>query len=175
MHVLRELVFVAEEQGVLWAAGLKEVLLEMKQATQEAREQGKLWLDPLEVVDWERRFLELLDEGDRLHPYALAPPGTGGRCKQSTVRNLLDRLRKHLQAVLADLGVDFDNNLVERDLRMVKVQQKVSAGFRSVARAQAFARIRGYLSTPRKQGIPLLPALQAILCGHPVLPSLERT
>ncbi len=176
VHVLRDLVFVAEEQGALWAADLKELLLEMKQATEEAREQGKLWLDPLEVADWEARFLELLDEGDRLHPYAVAPPGRRGRCKQSAARNLLDRLRKHQQAVLAfleDLRVDFDNNLAERDLRMVKVQQKVSGCFRSEAGAQAFARIRGYVSTLRKQGLPLLSALQAALCGHPILPSLE--
>ncbi len=175
VHVLRELVFLAEEQGAAWAADLKELLLDMKQATDQAREQGKPWLDPLEVVDWEARFLELLDEGDRLHPYAIAPPGRRGRCKQSAARNLLDRVRKHQQAVLAfleDLRVDFDNNLAERDLRMVKVQQKVSGCFRSEAFAQAFSRIRGYLSTLRKQGMPLLSALQATLCGHPVLPSL---
>ncbi len=175
VHLLRELVFLAEEQGAGWAADLKELLLDMKQATDEAREQGKPWLDPLEVIDWEARFLDLLDEGDRLHPHALAPPGRRGRCKQSAARNLLDRLRKHQQAVLAfleDLRVDFDNNLAERDLRMVKVQQKVSGCFRSEAGAQAFSRIRGYLSTLRKQGMPLLSALQATLCGHPVLPSL---
>jgi transposase len=175
VHLLRDLVFLAEEQGAEWAADLKELLLDMKKATDQVRHQGKLGLDPLEVVDWEARFLELLDEGDRHHPHALAPPGARGRCKQSAARNLLDRLRKHQQAVLAfleDLRVDFDNNLAERDLRMVKVQQKVSSCFRSIAGAQAFSRIRGYLSTLRKQGMPLLSALQATLCGHPVLPSL---
>jgi transposase len=175
VHLLRDLVFLAEEQGVVWAAELKELLLEMKQATEEAREQGKPWLDPLEVVDWEARFLELLDEGDRLHPHAVAPPGGRGRCKQSAARNLLDRVRKHQNAFLCfleDLRVDFDNNLAERDLRMIKVQQKVSGCFRSMAGAQAFSRIRGYLSTLRKQGLPLLSALQATLAGHPVLPSL---
>jgi len=157
----RDLVFLAEEQGAMWAADLKELLLDMKQATVEAREQGKLWLDPLEVLAWEARFLDLLAEGDRLHPRAVAPPGRRGRCKQSPARNLLDRLRKPQQAVLAfleDLRVDFDNNLAERDLRMVKVQQKVSGCFRSEAFAQAFSRIRGYVSTLRKQGMPLLSA-----------------
>jgi transposase len=175
VHLLRELVFLAEEQAAVGAADLKELLLDMKQATDEAREQGKHGLDPLEVIDWEARFLELLTEADRLYPHALAPPGTSGRCKQSPARNLLDRLRKHQQAVLLfleDLRVDFDNNLAERDLRMVKVQQKVSGCFRSGAGSQAFARIRGYLSTLRKQGMPLLSALQATLGGHPVLPSL---
>ena len=174
VHLLRDLTFLAEEQGVWWAAKLKALLLDMKEATEQAREQGKLWLDPLEVVDWETRFLELLAEGDQAHPRATAPPGKRGRCKPSPARNLLDRLRKHQQAVLAfleDLRVPFDNNQAERDLRMVKVQQKVSGCFRAFAGAQAFARIRGYLSTLRKQGVPLLSALQATLLGHPILPS----
>jgi transposase/uncharacterized coiled-coil protein SlyX len=176
VHVLRELVFQAEEQGASWAADLKDLLLSMKQATQEAREQGKRWLDPLEVLDWETAFLRLLDEADQVTPRATAPPGTRGRIKQSAARNLLDRLRKQQKAVfcfLEDLRVDFDNNLAERDLRMMKVQQKVSGCFRSLAGAQAFSRIRGYLSTLRKQGLPLFSALQATLCGHPLLPSFE--
>ena len=176
VHVLRELVFQAEEQGAVWAADLIDLLLAMKQATQEAREQGKRWLDPLEVLDWERAFLRVLEEGDHVTPRATAPPGTKGPIKQSAARNLLARLRKHQPAVfcfLEDLRVEFDNNLAERDLRMVKVQQKVSGCFRSLAGAQAFSRIRGYLSTLRKQGLPLLAALQATLCGHPLLPSFE--
>jgi transposase len=176
VHVLRELVFQAEEQGAVWASELIELLLLMKQATQDARAQGKRWLDPLEVLDWERAFLQVLEEADRLTPRATAPPGTKGRVKQSAARNLLDRLLKHQPAIfcfLEDLRVDFDNNLAERDLRMLKVQQKVSGCFRSLAGAYAFSRIRGYLSTLRKQGLPLLPALQATLCGHPLLPSFE--
>jgi transposase len=177
VHVLRDLVFLAE-QGLLWADDLKSLLLDMKEATQQAGALGKWRLDPQEVVDWEAQFLRLLDEGDQAHPRATAPPGKAGRCKQSEARNLLDRLRKQQKAVLTfleDLRVDFDNNLAERDLRMVKVQQKVSGCFRSLAGAQAFARIRGYLSTLRKQGLPLVSSLQATLCGHPVLPSLKRT
>jgi transposase len=174
VHLLRDLIFVAEEHHCLWALSLKELFLDMKEATEQAREQGKHWLDPLEVVDWEAQFLALLDEGDQAHPRAPAPPGTRGRCKQSAPRNLLDRLRSYQQAFLCfleDLRVDFDNNLAERDLRMVKVQQKVSGCFRSQAFAQAFARIRGYLSTLRKQRLPLLSALEQALVGHPLFPA----
>jgi transposase len=176
VHVLRELLFQAEEQGAVWADELKDLLLSMKQATQQARDQGKHWLDPREVLDWESAFLRVLDEADHLTPRATAPPGTKGRIKQSAARNLLDRLRTHQKAVfcfLEDLRVEFDNNLAERDLRMLKVHQKVSGCFRSLAGAQAFSRIRGYVSTLRKQGLPLLSALQATLCGHPLLPSFE--
>jgi transposase len=176
VHVLRELVFQAEEQGAVWASELIELLLLMKQATQDARQQDKHWLDPLEVLDWERAFVQVLGEADHLTPRATAPPGTKGRVKQSAARTLLDRLLKHQPAVfcfLEDLRVDFDNNLAERDLRMLKVQQKVSGCFRSPAGAHAFSRIRGYLSSLRKQGLPLLSALQATLAGHPLLPALE--
>jgi transposase len=178
VHLLRELTYLAEELGLWWAAKLKALLLDMKEATEQAREQGKHWLHPLEVVDWQHQFLDLLAEGDHAHPRAPAPPGQRGRVKQHPARNLLDRLRKHQHAVwafLQDLRVEFDNNQAERDLRMVKVQQKVSGCFRSVAGAEAFARIRGYLSTLRKQEMPLLVALEATLLGHPILPSFETT
>lgn len=177
VHLLRELTFLAEEQG-WWAAKLKALLLDMKDASEQARSQGRRWLDPLEVADWQFRFLQLLDEGDQAHPRAHAPPGQRGRVKQSAGRNLLDRLRKHQQAVwafLEDVRVPFDNNLTERDLRMVKVQQNISGCFRSPSGAAAFSRIRGYLSTLRKQSLPLLSALQATFDGHPVLPPLTLT
>jgi transposase len=80
------------------------------------------------------------------------------------------------QAVLAFLGdrrVPFDNNQAERDLRLVKVQQKVSGSFRSAPGAVAFCRIRGSLSCLRKPCLHLLSALEASLRGHPVLASLQ--
>jgi transposase len=178
VHLLRELTYLAEELGLWWAAKLKALLLDMKEATEQAREQGRHWLHPLEVVDWQHRYLDLLTEGDHAHPRAQAPPGHRGRVKQHPARNLLDRLRRHQDAAwafLQDLRVAFDNNQAERDLRMVKVQQKVSGCFRSVAGAVAFARIRGYLSTLRKQEMPVLAALEATLLGHPLLPSFETT
>jgi len=74
-------------------------------------------------------------------------------------------------AFLGDLAVPFDNNQAERDLRMVKVQQKVSGSFRSDSGAAAFARLRMYLSSLRKQGHALLAALEALLAGQPHYPA----
>ncbi len=178
VHVVRELTFLAEEQGLAWAADLKALLLDMKEAADQARKLGLAALHPLEVEDWQAQFLALLAHADALTPTAQAPPGKKGRAKQSAARNLLSRLIGDQEAVLAFLHrlvVPFDNNQAERDVRMVKVQQKVSGSFRSEAGATAFCRIRGYLSTLRKQGLHLLASLEATLRGHPILPSFQTT
>lgn len=178
VHLLRELTFLAEEQHLEWATELKALLLEMKAATDEAREQGLATLHPLEIADWQAQFVALVAHADATTPTAQAPPGKKGRAKQSAARNLLDRLIDDQEAVLAFLHrlvVPFDNNQAERDVRMVKVQQKVSGSFRSEAGAVAFCRIRGYLSTLRKQGLNLLASLEATLRGHPLLPSFQTT
>jgi transposase len=89
---------------------------------------------------------------------------------------LLDRLSQGKWAVLRflhDFAVPFDNNQAERDLRMIKVQQKVSGGFRTATGVAMFCRIRSYLSTLRKQGIALLSALGQTLSGYPVLPAFS--
>jgi transposase len=175
VHHLRELIFLHEEQQQVWAGQMKDLLLDIKAAVGQARDLGRQSLHPLEVQDWKARYAAVLAEGYQANPPDPPPEvGRRGRRKQSVARNLLDRLSKHQDAVLAFLdhfAVPFDNNLAERDLRMIKVQQKVSGCFRSEAGAQAFARIRGYLSTLRKQGMSLLTALEQALVGHPISPA----
>jgi transposase len=175
VHHLRDLTFLYEEQLQAWAGKMKELLLDIKAAVEQARAEGRSSLHPLEVADWKARYSALLAEGYQTNPPD-PPPETSkkGRRKQSAARNLLDRLSTHQEAVLLFLdnfAVPFDNSLAERDIRMVKVQQKISGCFRSPAGAQAFCRIRGYLSTLRKQGLAVLTALEQALVGHPVSPA----
>ena len=99
-----------------------------------------------------------------------------GRVKQSKARNLLCRLRDGMPQTLRfmyDFAVPFDNNLAERDVRMMKVQQKVSGGFHSDGGADAFCGVRSYISTLRKQGQAILPALEHVFLGKPVCPNLQ--
>jgi transposase len=122
VHLLRELTFLAEEQGLQWAADLKALLLSMKEAADQARAQGLATLHPLEVEDWQAQFVALLAHADALTPTAQAPPGHKVRPKHSAARNLLDRLITDQEAVLAflhHLVVPFDTNQAERDVRMV--------------------------------------------------------
>jgi transposase len=175
VHHLRELIFLHEQLQQAWAGQMQELLLDMKAAVEQARADGRQRLHFLEMQDWKTRYAALLEEGYQANPPD-PPPAAGrrGRRKQSPARNLLDRLSTHQDAVLAFLenfAVPFDNSLAERAIRMVKVQQKVSGCFRSVVGAHAFARIRGYLSTLRKQGMPVLTALEQALVGHPVFPA----
>ena len=177
VHHLRELTFVEEELKQIWARKMKELLLEMKAEVERAKALGQHALDVLVLARLLRRYDEILTEGYLANP---PPPPSqkrpAGRPKQSPARNLLDRLSQRKWAVLRflhDFAVPFDNNQAERDLRMIKVQQKVSGCFRTEGGVAMFCRIRSYLSTLRKQGIELLSALNHALAGHPVLPAFS--
>jgi transposase len=128
VHILRELTFLSQELGLWWANKMITLLAKMKKATDQARALGQTSLLAEEAQALQTQFLSLLDEGAQVHPRAPTPAGKRGKAKQHPARNLLDHLRKHQGAVLSflhDLNVPFDNNLAERDVRMVKVQQKV--------------------------------------------------
>ncbi len=177
VHHLRELLFVYEEQQQAWAHEMQELLLSMKDACDQARAQGRQALDPVEIADWRAGYETVLQAGYQANPpEPPAPVPKKGRRKQSAARNLLDRLSLHQEAVLAflqDLRVPFDNSQAERDIRMIKVQQKVSGCFRTPGGAQVFCRLRSYLSSLRKQGLNLFTAVQQTFLGHPLLPALQ--
>jgi transposase len=174
VHHLRELTFLEEQFQQQWAKELKELLRAMQAAADQARAQGLRRLPAAQREPLLARYRALLAAGLAANPPPVRRPGQRGRVKQSPARNLLERLWLHQEAVLAfldDLTIPFDNNQAERDLRTLKLQQKVSGCFRSVAGAAAFARLRSYLSSLRKQGQALLAALQTVFAGQPLYPA----
>jgi len=172
-HHLRELTFVEEELGQPWAKDLKELLLATKGAVDEARGQGLVELSVQVKGEFGSRYDAILEAGLQANPL---PPPTGkrGRPKRGKAGSLVDRLREHKEATLAfmeDFAVPFDNNQAERDLRMIKVREKISGCFRTTRGADRFCRIRGYISTLRKQGIPILSALGQAMARCPPMPA----
>jgi transposase len=173
IHHLRELTFLEEEYGQTWAKELKGLLREMKAATDQARAQEARQLPKGERDGFVAHYDHLLAAGLAANPPPVRRPHQRGRIKQSPARNLLERLllgRDEVLAFLDDLTIPFDNNQAERDLRMLKVQQKVSGCFRTDTGAAAFSRIRGYLSTLSKQHRPVLSSLALLFAGQPPAP-----
>ena len=176
-HHLRSLLFFLERYPQKWVQDLIDLLSKIKEKVEAHKRKAVTGFSVRQTNAFSQTYDELVKKGLRANPPAKKnrrQPRQRGRLKQSPARNLLLRLREHKEAVLAfmyDFKVPFDNNQAERDLRMMKVKQKVSGGFRSAAGAQNFCNIRSYLSTARKNGVKALTALRRALLDTPFLPS----
>lgn len=171
-HLQRELTGVEENYKQQWAKDMNELLSEMKKYTDECKEQVKD-LDFEQVKALEKRFNAVIAKGIEENPPSLNPEKQGKRGKnpKTKTRNLLDRFIGHKEKILrflTDLKVPFENNQAERDVRMMKLQQKISGTFRTTRGAEAFCRIRAYISTIRKNGLPVLEGILAALKGAPL-------
>lgn len=175
-HHLRELQFITDQYQQPWAEKMSTLLRDIKNEVDNAPESdSSLPADRLTYFD--QLYDAILDEGfDANPPPDVPPPKSKGPTKQTPPKNLLDRLKKHKAgtiAFMADFSVPFDNNLAERDIRMIKVKQKVSGAFRTDGGATTFCDIRSYISTARKQGQNVISALFGALTGSPFKPTSD--
>jgi transposase len=176
-HHLRELQFVVDQYAQAWAQELSALLVTIKNEV-EALPPEHTALPAARLTHFEQRYDQLIAQGLAVNPPPAAPPAKKrGRPKQTPPKNLLDRLQQYKPQVLAfmyDRRVPFDNNLAERDIRMVKVKQKVSGGFRTRPGAETFCALRSYISTTRKHGRNVIDALYDALMGQPFIPGPVR-
>lgn len=145
-HILRELQAEIETGQSKWAKTLKTFLMHVYEMPfqQRAVQRQKIT----------SRYKRICQFGLKAEPPPIKTPRKRGRMKRTKARNLVERLIREQDAVIAfafNEEVPFTNNLAERDIRPVKVKQKISNCFRSFKGAEIYARIEGFVSTARKQ------------------------
>lgn len=175
-HPLRELRFFQEHEKQEWAGQLKDHLLTCHTMVEEARARGEICLEASVISHLTSTYHHLIEIGLAAQPPPASPgpaPKKRGRVKQTKAKNLLDRLQRDAASFLlfmSDFRVPFTNNGSEQDLRMMKVQQKISGTFRSQTSPVAFCRIRSYFSTLAKQGYHLCSVARQLFAGVPFSP-----
>ena len=172
-HHLRELKGIEECYKQKWASDMASLLVEIKEAVDKKRDIADR-LDKYEIDNFKDRYDKIIKQGLTKNPPVKKRDGPKkrGRIKQSKATNLLLRLKKYRKETLAfmyDFDVPFDNSQAERDIRMAKVQQKISGTFRSADGARTFCRIRGYISTTRKNSLSVIDAIGAAFEGDPII------
>lgn len=181
-HILRELNYVIETGQPQWAAEMKALLLEIKAAVGQARERGRQALGARRRREYLRQYDKVIVKAQGLYGTLRRKRGRGKKPKavesviRAAGRKLACRMSERRDEILLfmqDFSVSFDNNQAERDLRMLKVKQKVSGCFRTEAGAAEFCRLRSYVSTMKKQGRGVMEAIRSLCAGKVLMPALR--
>jgi len=173
-HLLRELNGISEKESVRWSEDMHILLTNMNIAVHKAKENHKQELSQAQIQKFIKNYEKIILGAKKYYP----PPDNTtkkarGRPKQEKGKNLLDRLSKYQNETLrflSDFRVPFTNNLAERDLRMIKVKEKISGSFASFKGGEIFCRIRSYISTLKKNNISVLQGLSDALSGKAYVP-----
>lgn len=173
-HHLRELRKISEDApGLAWPTLMTAFLVGAHRQVKAAKARGHTALGETEIATLRRNYQQILATADAQSP-ARVHPKTGGRVAQTEPRRLLNRLREYQHDVLrfaTDFRVPFDNNLAERDIRMVKLRQKISGCLRSATGAEHFTAIRSVMSTARKQAVNEFDVLHDAFTGNTWTPA----
>lgn len=175
-HHLRELLAIIEQNpdGQSWAGHIDTLLRALHEEVKVAKAAGEDWLDPCMLAGYRAAYQQIIALGNHHNPPGTIPTGKRGVIKQTPARNLLTRLDRDREQILRfahDFQIPFDNNLVERDIRMIKIHQKISGSWRTTTGADRFLALRAYISTTRKQGRDTLDSLARLASHNPWLPT----
>lgn len=174
-HHLRELTHAHEQENMRWAKQMIEFLVGTNHQVKSAKNSENMVTNKLTNKQFQAAKLDYKALIKKAHLECPEPPPVPnqvkkrGRPKRTKSRNLLIRLDAYQEDVLRFAEnnlVPFSNNLAERDIRMTKVQQKISGCFRTHKGGEIFCRIRGYLSTCRKNGVSSTDALGLVFKGE---------
>jgi len=171
-HLLRELKFLEEELKLDWAREMSNCLLAALEEKKRAVDKGARHLEESieHVID--QAYDRITAKALKKHPPP-KPNGKRGRTARTRERKFAERLVEFKNETLAfihDFDIPFDNNLSERDLRMMKLKEKISGTFRGASSAREWCQLRSYISTARKNGLRVLDALTLALQGNPFIP-----
>lgn len=172
-HHLRELEGIVEHYEQAWAQDMADLLRDCKKHVERAIDRGHTSLEHRSLDRLLARYAKIIKAGHAANPPP-EPTGKRGRPKLSKAGNLVHRLDKYQADVLrflTDFRVPFDNNQAERDVRMVKLQQKTSGCWRTRAGAHGYLNARTYVQTARKQGKSVIDALHEAAAGTPWQPA----
>jgi len=170
-HLSRELKFIEEQYKYNWATEAKNLLWEAYDIVQMSKADGIRYFDSADCDELSAEFESILQRGrTEMKSLIQAVPTKGKkRGKQHPALNLCNRmlrLKKEILLFLYDHDVPFTNNEAERDLRMTKVQVKVSGGFRTEEGARGYALLRSYIQTMKKQGLGILEGLTNLFISN---------
>jgi hypothetical protein len=170
-HNLRNLKGAYEDYGYEWAKDMAGFLIEIKRRIETLKSEGYNEMSTQEIAEYEAIYKSILSKG-RLEAPVLVSEKTG-KPKKNSAHRLLARLEKfdiETLSFMYDFNIPFDNNLAERDIRMMKLRQKISGSFRGEQGSDVFCRIRGYISTCRKNGQKVMGSLVKAVKGEPFIP-----
>jgi transposase len=168
-HLLRDLASLSSSaRHRAWADDMADLLVEAKIAVQRALAEGRAGLSPGQLRGYRYRYTKLVNRGVSALP-ARHRPGSADRDAANLLRRLRDQ-RHEVTRYWSEPAVPFDNNQAERDLRMAKLQQKISGCFRTLAGAKAFCAVRSYLQTAQKHRLQGMDVLVQLFAGNPWSP-----
>lgn len=174
-HHLRDFNFIEEVLKQSWGSAMIEFLVETKNRVEPLHKKGRQ-LSSRQLDKLQDRYFQILEGGYEQNPEP--PPkvkGQRGRPARGKALNLLDRFIEHSEAIMAfvlDPGVPFDNNHAERDLRMMKIRQKISGCFRALDLPEVFARLRSVVATAAKHSVSALQAIEVLFEPNPTLEAI---